>query len=161
MSKSSPKFLIVISLVFVVLFTYTAVSKLMEFKIYEGRMLNQPMPMLINSILVWAIPIAELLVTFLLLFSRTMKKGLYGSLFLMVLFTGYTGLMNFGFFEKVPCSCGGIIESLSWSQHFYVNTGFLLLSVAGIFLCDINYQNILRGRAAYASRQRTGKAENP
>jgi hypothetical protein len=29
-------------------------------------------------------------------------------------------------FGRIPCSCGGLISSLSWTQHLFFNLFFLL-----------------------------------
>ena len=36
-------------------------------------------------------------------------------------------------FDKyLPCSCGGIIETLTWAQHLCLNIALLFLAIAGI-----------------------------
>jgi hypothetical protein len=34
--------------------------------------------------------------------------------------------------KDLPCSCGGIISSLSWRQHIIFNGVFILLAITGI-----------------------------
>ena len=36
--------------------------------------------------------------------------------------------------SHVPCTCGGIIELLSWKQHVMVNTIFIALAIVGVTL---------------------------
>jgi phage shock protein PspC (stress-responsive transcriptional regulator) len=36
--------------------------------------------------------------------------------------------------ERLPCSCGGVLQQLSWKQHLIFNLFFLLLAVVGIVL---------------------------
>jgi hypothetical protein len=49
----------------------------------------------------------------------------------MVLFTGYViALLTTS--TELPCSCGGIIEQLSWQGHLVFNSTLILLSFAAI-----------------------------
>lgn len=51
----------------------------------------------------------------------------------MAMFTTYIFIiLNFSTF--VPCSCGGILEKMGWTEHLIFNISFLLLAVLGIFL---------------------------
>jgi hypothetical protein len=51
----------------------------------------------------------------------------------MVLFTGYIiALLTFS--DKLPCSCGGVIELMSWSQHIIFNSLFIALAAVGVVL---------------------------
>jgi hypothetical protein len=59
--------------------------------------------------------------------------GLYASFFLMSLFTAYLMIMlNVSYY--VPCSCGGVLEKLSWNQHIVFNVFFIVISAAGAIL---------------------------
>jgi uncharacterized membrane protein YphA (DoxX/SURF4 family) len=59
--------------------------------------------------------------------------GLYASFFFMILFTGYiVAILRFS--SYIPCSCGGILQKMSWTQHLIFNIGFLLLAVIAILL---------------------------
>jgi len=35
---------------------------------------------------------------------------------------------------EMPCSCGGVIELLSWNQHVVFNGVFILIDLAAIIL---------------------------
>ncbi len=49
------------------------------------------------------------------------------------LFAGYIGYMLV-FVKHLPCSCGGVLQGLSWGQHLLFNLLFLLLAVMGTLL---------------------------
>ncbi|MFA4867844.1 MAG: MauE/DoxX family redox-associated membrane protein [Pedobacter sp.] len=83
--------------------------------------------------LAWFVPIAEIIVCFLLLIPALSKWGLYGFLGLMTVFTGYILSMLF-WAEKLPCHCNLIIEKLSWGQHLWFNVGFMALAVFAFWL---------------------------
>ena len=123
-----------ISIVLILLFTYTAVSKLLDFETFRGQMLNQPLPKLLSSQLVWAVPLAELVTAGLLVIKPLRLIGLCCALLLMTGFTLYVALVLFHAFDRVPCSCGGIMESLSWEGHLIVNALFWLMALTGIVL---------------------------
>lgn len=123
-----------ITALLVVLFVYTAVSKLLDFETFRYQMKAQPLPGWISSLTVWMLPAIEMITGILLIPSNTRLIGLYISLTFMLLFTGYVILALAGAFGTIPCSCGGIIERFSWEDHLAVNLVFTGLSLAGIIL---------------------------
>jgi len=38
------------------------------------------------------------------------------------------------FAPKLPCSCGGVIQKMTWGQHVIFNLFFTLLALVGIWL---------------------------
>lgn len=70
--------------------------------------------------LVWAIPVAELLLAAGLLIIRFRRAALLLSALLLLHFTFYIAAMLL-FAQQLPCGCGGIIETLTWPQHLLVN----------------------------------------
>ncbi|OQP54413.1 DoxX family protein [Niastella populi] len=118
----------------VFLFLYASLSKFTDFKGFIYDMNNQPFPKWLSGILVWAVPAVEIGLAVMLIFNKTRLKGLYGSLILMSLFTIYTTLVLFKVFDKVPCSCGGIIKNLTWTQHSILNLFFVCIAIFGIII---------------------------
>nr|WP_276834881.1 MauE/DoxX family redox-associated membrane protein [Chryseobacterium cucumeris] len=59
--------------------------------------------------------------------------GLIGSFVLMLIFTGYIALL-LSKSKNLPCSCGGILEKMSWNQHLYFNIGCVTLSAIALGL---------------------------
>lgn len=123
-----------IKFLLIVLFVYTAVSKLMDFDQFKGQMYQQALPHEMATVLIWTIPGIEIIVALMLLFDRTSLQGLYLSAFLMILFTGYIALVLLNYFGRVPCSCGGVIKTLGWKLHLVFNLFFMLLSFLGIYV---------------------------
>jgi len=123
-----------ISGLFILLFLYTAVSKFRDFSGFVGDMHNQPLPYFASTVLAWTLPPIEVSIAVLLMFDRTRITGLKASLVIMLVFTVYTALVLFHFFNRIPCSCGGIIKSLSWKQHLFFNLFFVSLAYLGIAL---------------------------
>lgn len=81
----------------------------------------------------WLVPLAEVLISLLLIIPQTYKWGLYGFTGLMALFTGYIISMVL-WANKLPCHCGGAIEKLTWTQHIWFNMAFMALSVFALWL---------------------------
>ena len=129
----------VISSLLILLFLYTSLSKWLNFTEFTGDMNNQPFPNSLTPWLVWSIPIIEILIVIALLFERTRTAAFYASLFLMSAFTIYTIVVLLRAFDYIPCSCGGVIKSLTWTQHLFFNIFFVGISVAGIILRKKTY----------------------
>jgi putative oxidoreductase len=131
----------IICALLVFLFVYAAVSKLANFAGFRVDMYNQPLPAFAKPILIWAVPIIELIIAALLIFDATRLAGLYASFALTVAFTFYTAVVLLHFFKYIPCSCGGIIKNLSWSQHLVFNLFFVLMALIGIFRYPLKTKN--------------------
>jgi hypothetical protein len=122
-----------ICLLYVLLFAYAAVSKLLDFENFIVQLGQSPLVSAYARLVAYGIPFLELLIAFLLLFSKWRLIGLYGALSLMVLFSTYIFIiLNFSFF--VPCSCGGILEKMGWTAHLIFNIVFIILAVIGLIL---------------------------
>lgn len=123
----------------VLLFVYAGASKLWDMRGFKAGMAVQPFPAWINKSLAYVLPFAEIIIATGLAFSKTRNAALYAYAFLMLCFTGYTGLVVSGFFDHRPCGCGGIISALNWEWHFIINVIFLLLVCLAIVLDSRTY----------------------
>lgn len=143
-----------IAVLLIILFCYAAVSKLAAIQLFRIELGKSPLLGTFAPLLSWGVPASELVIALLLAFRTTRPTGLYLSLFLMTLFTGYIIIiLNFSYY--IPCSCGGILSGLSWHAHLGFNFAFLLLIIVGILLQpNGNYPNI------NASLEPSGEAEN-
>lgn len=137
-SHQSPKrkelAITIIVALLVLLWSYTAASKLIDLKQFTQEIHNQTFSKNFSTLLLWFIPIAELLAAVLLLIQKTRLIGLILSAMLMFLFTGYISLVLLDYYDRTPCSCGGVLKQLGWQAHFYFNLFFLSLSLIGIYL---------------------------
>jgi uncharacterized membrane protein YphA (DoxX/SURF4 family) len=130
-NKSLPVF--VISYLFILLFIYAAASKLMDYDKFKIQVGQSPLLTNYAGVIAWFIPALEIVIAVLLTVKRTVLLGLYASLSLMVMFTVYI-ILILNFAERVPCSCGGILERMSWTTHLVFNIVFVALALAGILL---------------------------
>lgn len=118
---------------FVLLWVYAATTKLLEFDRFKVQMSQVDFLKPLAGILVWIIPLIEYSLAALLLVSGTRRLGLLGSTILMSLFTIYiAGMIHFS--PQLPCSCGGIINTLTWQQHLLFNLLFTGLGITGVLL---------------------------
>lgn len=122
-----------ITAIFILLFVYTATSKLFTHRLFiitlkEAGVLNSA-----SDFLSWAVPAMEIVISFLLLIPNYRTIGLIASFGLMLLFTAYVAYMLITS-SHLPCSCGGIINKLSWQQHFWLNVFLTLLAASAIYL---------------------------
>jgi len=133
----------IISALLILLFTYTSFSKLLSAQMFYDEMNNQPLPNWMTPYLVWGIPSVEILVSVALMYGKTRKLGLYASVLLMAIFSVYVSLAVFNVFERTPCSCGGVIKELNWTQHLIFNPFFLIAAFWGLSLIKTPKKNLL------------------
>ena len=119
---------------FILLFFYTAFSKWMDFGEFEHQMANQPFDRKYLNLLLYGLPSLEILTALLLIPPQTRLISLWSCLLLMVAFTFYIVLIKLNYYGRIPCSCGGVIRHLSWTQHLIFNVFFLALAVTGVIL---------------------------
>ena len=123
----------IIAYLFVILFLYTGISKLMDFTIFREQIAVSPLLKPFAHFIAWVLPLAEFMVAALLFVPRWRLVGLYAASGLMVLFTGYI-IAILAFDDHLPCSCGGVIELLSWKGHLVFNSVIILLGISAILL---------------------------
>lgn len=127
MKKLNTYFSLISISLLILLWLYAALSKLFDFAHFQRQMEIQVFPLTIARLLVWVIPAYEFLLAGLLLFPKNKAPGLWGSFCLMGAFTVYIMLILTRVFERVPCSCGGILQRMGWTTHFIFNLAWLLL----------------------------------
>lgn len=120
------------SALLILLFTYTAVSKLSDYTHFVRVLGESPLIHKGADIIGWLLPVTELVIVLLLFFPATRKAGFVFSFYLLVLFTLYLIYMLL-FAADLPCSCGGVISKMSWKQHVWFNVFFICVSIAGIY----------------------------
>jgi hypothetical protein len=122
-----------ISFLFILLFIYAALMKGLDAEKFKSELDQSPLLMGFSKWVVWLIPITEIITAFLLMISRTRLIGFYLAFTLMSIFTIYI-IIILNFSEKIPCSCGGILETMGWKSHLVFNIAFMILGVAGVLL---------------------------
>ncbi len=123
---------VITSYCFILLFLYAAVSKLLDFETFTVQLAQSPLLSAYAGVISWAVPGIEILIACLLIFERFRILALYASFTLMVMFTAYIFII-LNFSDFIPCSCGGVLEKLSWTQHLIFNLFFIILAGVAVF----------------------------
>ncbi len=130
----------IISYVFIMLFVYAAVGKLLDFEQFRMQIEQSPLLSPFADFVAWGVPVMEILVSLLFFSPKLRLAGLWTSFTLMMIFSSYI-IFVLNFADSIPCSCGGVIASLSWSQHLLFNMGFVFLALLGISLTQKPIKN--------------------
>lgn len=116
-------------------FLYTTYHKLIDLNLFEESLLRSRLLSNFSIYLKYLIPISELVIILFLFIDKYIINGLYLSLFILCSFTIYLiTLNNFSIFYG--CSCGGIFNKMSFTEHLIVNILLILFNIIGIFLFD-------------------------
>ncbi len=121
----------IICFLFIVLFFYAGVTKLIDHEGFVGQMGKSPLLTRYANWIAWLIPTVEIIITILLALPRWRSIGLYASFGLMTLFTFYI-IAILSYSKELPCACGGVINTLDWKEHLVFNLFFVLLAILGI-----------------------------
>jgi hypothetical protein len=124
---------------FVLLFLYAAGSKLTEYNNFVGQMGKSPMLTDFAPVLAWAVPAGEIVISIMLIVPKTKLIGMYAAFGLMVSFTFYI-IAILTLSRELPCSCGGILSSLGWTEHLIFNIAFVLFSLIAIAIMTSKQQ---------------------
>lgn len=127
------KLLDIILFLLMILFMYAAITKAAEHDLFRAQIGRSPLITRYAHILSWMVPISEFIIVMLLFVPSFRLVGLYASFSLMFAFTIYIAfVLTLG--SNVPCSCGGILGKMGWTEHLIFNIVFTLLALFGIIL---------------------------
>lgn len=128
-----------ICLLYSLLFIYASVSKLLDFERFQVQLSQSPILSAFAGWISWAVIGIELFIAVLLMFSKTRTVALFGALSLMIMFTAYIFII-LHYSSFVPCSCGGILEKMTWDVHLIFNLVFVVLAIIALILHTGIYQ---------------------
>lgn len=137
MKKGKIRIVEFISYFLILLFCYAGMSKLIDFENFQVQISESDLLNRFSELLPYTIIIVEFLIAGLLCYRKTRNIGLIGSFILILIFSGYIALL-LSKSKNLPCSCGGILEKMSWQQHLYFNVGCVLLAATALGL-NIKY----------------------
>jgi hypothetical protein len=142
-TKYKAKAIELISSLLIMLFVYAALSKYLEFQNFQAQLGQSPLLSAYTGFVSYSILTIELLVALLLVLPKIQYIGLMCSYALMSLFTAYIiAILNYASF--IPCSCGGILEDLTWKEHLVFNIVFMALSGIALILAAKNKSKALK-----------------
>jgi len=123
----------VVCCLYILLFVYAAVSKLLDYQNFSTELGQSPLLTKISPVVAPAVIVSELLIAIFLSLKNTRRWALLMSFALMTIFTSYIFII-LNFSHYVPCSCGGILQKLGWTEHIVFNALFVALAVIGFLL---------------------------
>ena len=126
-------FLEMVCFLYIILFTYAAISKLIDFENFQTQLSQSPLLSAYAASISFLVIIADLELVLALSLRVSRIKALSLSVGLMTVFTTYIILiLNFSSF--IPCSCGGILEKLGWTEHMIFNLFFIFIGSCNLLL---------------------------
>lgn len=134
MRKIMPIIVEVISYFFILLFIYASASKMLDFENFQVQLAQSPLLSAYAGFISYAVIIIEVMIAGVLADPKVRRIGLYASFGLMVAFTVYIFLI-LNYSDFIPCSCGGILEKMSWDEHLIFNIVCVVLALtASVFM---------------------------
>lgn len=132
-SKYKNILLELICFLFILLFVYAALNKFLVFDEFVIQIGQSPVLTAYAGWVAWVVPSLEILIAIMLVILRFRLLALYAAFSLMVMFTTYIVII-LNFSDYIPCSCGGVLEKLGWTEHLIFNIGFVILAFIGIMI---------------------------
>jgi len=122
---------VILATVLVALFAIAAGMQLSDFAEFKRKLFGQVFTRGFATFLLYFIPGGLLSTISLLCWPKTRLAGFGISCFLMLLFTGYAGLVVLGYYSRVPCSCISLVKGMSFGGQFYFNLFFTAVAAIG------------------------------
>lgn len=142
----------IIATLFIFLFVYAAANKIIDYQQFKIQLAQSPLLTSFAATVAWIVPSIEIIIATGLSIARFRSCSFYASFFLMLLFTLYIIAIT-QFSDYIPCSCGGVLEHMSWNQHLAFNVIFVFLAIVGIYL-DPNQHQVIARTKTTAQRNR-------
>lgn len=120
-----------VPILFILLWLYTALDKVIHAEKFRSELAESPYAAPYSALLSWLVPGLELMTAVLLIIPACKVIGLYASFLLMTIFTGYISLLAANE-NSIPCSCGGLLETLPQGVHILLDAALAFLAFAGL-----------------------------
>lgn len=122
-----------ISFLLITLWIYSAVGQLLQFENFKIRLSQFPFINEYADLFAWLVPGVEIVIALIFFFPHLKDEAYFASFALLLVFSAYIiAVLNFS--VSIPCSCNGLLPSLSWKEHILFNIGFLSLALTGLIL---------------------------
>lgn len=129
----------ILAAILILLFMYTGLSKLIDNDVFKSGLIHSPWQLLVSnaSWIAISLPIGEIIIAIILLIPNP-KIRIVGYLTSSMLLFSFVIYLVFWLStgKHLPCSCGGIIKYLNWTQHVYFNLVFIIMSLWGALICN-------------------------
>ncbi|MDV4042955.1 hypothetical protein CMT37_08960 [Elizabethkingia anophelis] len=137
--KTTKNIINIVSYYFILLFIYTAISKLIDFETFFAQLEKTTLFNSYPKLIGYGVIFSELIIAGLLCYRKTKRIGIIFSFTLMLFFTIYI-IAVLKFSKNLPCSCGGVLEKMNWTEHLYFNIGSTLLAGLAIVLQILSHK---------------------
>jgi hypothetical protein len=144
----------IISFALILLFVYASTSKIIDFQRFRIEIGKSPILTAYSAWYAVLVPLIEILLSLMLFSKRLRLAGLYGSFSIMIMFTTYIFII-LHYSEYIPCSCGGVLQNMTWNQHMIFNFFFIFLAAFAIIIYPQSDTVKVSG-----DENKTGEAEN-
>lgn len=124
---------------FILLFAYTAFSKVADFTKFRSELGKSPLLTAFADYVAVLIPVFEILIAVMYFSKRTQLHAMYLSFGLMSAFSTYI-LIILNYSEYIPCTCGGVLQNMTWTQHLAFNTLFILMALVALLVYPFKEQ---------------------
>ncbi len=146
----------IVYLLYMLLFIYAGVSKLLDYSKFKIQLGQSP---ILSPFATWIsilVPLAEFTIVIFLLLRRTRFWGLLACFQIMSLFSFYIYII-LHYSSFIPCSCGGILEKMTWGQHLVFNLVFVVMAaLAFVFLPEFSNKKIGKIEIRHETKFRIG-----
>jgi uncharacterized membrane protein YphA (DoxX/SURF4 family) len=130
----------IICFLFILLFVYAALTKLVDYQKFRVQLGQSPILTAFADFVSITVPGIEIIIAVMLSFQKLRLFALYAAFSLMIMFTAYIIVIT-KFSEYIPCSCGGVLQNMSWNQHLIFNIVFVILGLMGIVIQSKSMSN--------------------
>lgn len=141
LAKNSTAIIKTITLLYAFLFTYAAVSKLLDYEDFSIKIGQSPLLSAFAGYVAIGVPLVELVIVAMLCIPALRVIALFASFCLMIMFTVYIYII-LNYSSYIPCSCGGVLQELGWTEHLIFNMALILLALLALLIGspDDNWQ---------------------
>ena len=121
---------LLIAFALVLLFAYTAISKLTDYESFRTQLGHSGAGRLFAPV-AWLVPLSELVIVGMLIVKRWRRAGLVAACIFLVVATIYIAV-GMGAAIDLECACGGFLDAMPKPAHILFNLFFAGGAVAAI-----------------------------
>lgn len=120
-----------ISLFFVLLWSYAAISKIIVFRNFRSQLGQSPGLEAYAGLVASGLIFLQLLAIGMICYRSYRLLGLWMTFGIVTVFTGYNGFILMDS-NNLPCTCIGLFEKMTWKGNLNLNMGLMITALVGI-----------------------------
>ena len=125
-----------ISLFFVLLLSYAAISKIIVFRNFRSQLGQSPGLEAYPGLVACGVIFVQLLAIWMICYRSYRLLGLWITFGMVTVFTGYNGFILMDS-NNLPCTCIGIFEKMTWKDNLVLNIGLMITALTGIITLKV------------------------